>query len=163
MPTNAATLAQLAADAQYEKESLAQIVAYIKKEIGGRLEAGNEILTVFRGSVTALAAGGEIRTNGGVKIYAVHIQSPAAATQDVVARFFNTSTGSTALTTTAYGTSKDALSLPCQATKSKTFFMLPAGLEFQTAASYAVVTQAALDTAANATAAPVVTVVYGNI
>src|SRR5437667_9778766 len=140
MATNAATLSQLQADSQYGTESLSRVIALLKQEVGGQLEAGSDALQIFRGTVTALAAGGEIRTNGGVKIYAVHVESTTTSTQDVVVRLFNTSTGSTALTTTAYGTSKDALSVPCASGgKSKTIVLLPNGTEFQTAASYAVV------------------------
>ena len=163
MPINAAVLDQLRNESIYGKEALARVAALLKSEVGGGFELGSDALAIFHGTVTALAAGGEIRTNGGVKIYAVHVDSPAGATQDVVVRFFNTSTASTALTTTAYGTSKEALSIPCAQTKSKTAVLMPNGTEFQTAASYAVVQAAALDTAANATAAPTVTVLYANI
>jgi len=162
MASNAAVLNQLQADAQYGKESLSRVIALLKQEVGGQFEAGTDALQIFRGSVTALAAGGEIRTNGAIKVYAVHVESPSGATQDVVVRMFNTSTGSTALTTTAYGTSKEVIAVPCLQTKSKTAVYLPNGLEFSAAASYAVVQAAALDTAANATAAPIVTVLYAN-
>ena len=163
MPLNAAVLSQFQNEGIYGKEAEHRVSAFLKTELGAGFEAGSDALQIFHGTVTALAAGGEIRTNGGVKIYAVHVDSPTGATQDVVVRFFNTSTASTALTTTAYGTSKDALSIPCAQTKSKTVVLMPNGTEFQTAASYAVVQAGALDTAANATAAPTVTVLYANI
>jgi len=163
MATNAGVLAQLANEGIYGKEALARLAAVMKDEIGGGFEAGSDALQIFHGSVTALAAGGEIRTNGGVKIYAVHVDSPAAATQDVIVRFFNTSTGSIALTTTSFSNAATTMDLPCMQTKSKTYLMLPNGTEFQTAASYAVVQRAQADTAANATAAPTVTVLYANI
>jgi len=164
MPSNAAVLEQLKNEAIYGKEALARVVPLLKSALGAAFEFGSDALALFHGTVTALAAGGEIRTNGGVKIYAVHVQQQATATQDVVVRFFNTSTASTALTTTAYGTSKDALSVPCGMTGgSKTIVLLPNALEFQTAASYAVVSAAALDTAAVATSAPTVTVLYAPI
>jgi hypothetical protein len=162
MPTNAATLNQLMADAQYSKESLSQVIKVLKQEVGGRFEAGVDGLQIFRGSVTALAAGGEIRTNGGVRIYAIHVESPAAATQDVYVRVFNTSTGGIALTTTGWTACLEAIGLKCAATKSKTAVFLPSGTEFALAASYAVVDAATLNTAAVAGSAPNVTILYTN-
>ena len=160
MPTNAAVLSQLANEGIYGKESLARAMAFVRSEIGGGFAAGTDDLQVFHGSVTALAAGGEIRTNGAVRVFLVHVDSPAASTTDVVVRLFNTSTASTGLTTTAYGTSKEVISVPCLQTKSKTAIFLPDGLEFSAAASYAVVSASALDTAAAAGAAPTVTVPF---
>lgn len=163
MPLNAAVLSQLQNEAIYGKEALARVIPLLKDSVGAGFEAGSDALQVFHGSVTALAAGGEIRTNGGVKIYAVHIDSPAGATQDVLVRFFNTSTGSIALTTTSFSSAIKKMDLPCDQTKSKTYVLLPNGTEFATACSYAVVNNAAADTAANATAAPTVTVLYAPI
>jgi hypothetical protein len=160
MPTNSAILSQLQNEAIYGKESLARIIPLLKDSVGAGFAAGTDDLKIFHGTVTALAAGGEIVTNAGVRVFAVHVDSPAASTTDVVVRMFNTSTASTALTTTAYGTSKEVISIPCLQTKSKTAVFLPDGLEFSAAASYAVVSASALDTAAAVGAAPTVTVLY---
>lgn len=163
MPLNAAVLAQLQNESIYGKEALTRVIPLLKEALGASFEFGSDALQIFHGTATALAAGGEIRTNGGVKVYAVHVDSPTGATQDVIVRFFNTSTGSTALTTTGLSNGFMRLDIPCDQTKSKTVVLLPNGLEFRTAASYAVVTQADASAAANATAAPTVTVLYANI
>lgn len=167
MPLNAAVLDQLRNEGIYGKESLARVAQFLKTELGAGFEVGSDALLMFHGTATALAAGGEIRTNGGVRIYAVHVDSPSGATQDVIVRFFNTSTGSTALTTTGLSNGFARLDIPCQQTKSKTVILFPnnnpSSNEFQTACSYAVVTQADATAAANATAAPTVTVLYSNI
>jgi hypothetical protein len=160
MPTNAAILGQLQNEAIYGKESLARIIPLLRDAVGAGFEAGTDALLIAHGTVTALAAGGDIRTNAAARVYAVHVDSPAASTTDVVVRMFATSTGGIALTTTAYGTCKEVVSIPCLQTKSKTAVFLPNGLEFSAALSYAVVSASALDTAAAAGAAPTVTILY---
>jgi hypothetical protein len=162
MPTNAAVLSQLQNEAIYGKEALARIIPLLRDAVGAGFEAGSDALQVFHGTVTALAAGGEIRTNAGVNIYAIHVDSPAAATQDVLVRVFNTSTGGIALTTTGFTASAEMIGLGCAKTKSKTAVYLPQGVEFQTGASYAVVDAANLNTAAVAGSAPTVTILYSN-
>ncbi len=147
----------------YGKESEGRLAAYLKSELGGGFEAGSDALQIFHGTATALAAGGEIRTNGGVKIYAVHVASPAAATQAVVVRFFNTSTATALLTTTGNSSGFYRLDIPCDAAGSQTVMLLPNSLAFQTAASYGVVGAADGTTAAVAGSAPTVTVLYANI
>jgi hypothetical protein len=162
MATNAGILYQLANEGVYGKESLSRVAALLKSEVGGGFEAGSDALQIFHGTVTALAAGGEIRTNAGVNIYAIHVDSPAAATQNVLVRVFNTSTGGIALTTTGFTASAEMLAVGCNAGKSKTAVFLPQGAEFQTGASYAVVDAANLNTAAVAGSAPTVTILYSN-
>ena len=163
MPLNAAVLEQLKNEGIYGKESLARVIPLLKESVGAGFEVDKgDNLLVFHGTATALAAGGEIRTNGGVNIYAIHVDSPAAATQNVLVRVFNTSTGGTALTTTGFTTSEEMLAVGVNAGKSKTVVLLPQGAEFQTAASYAVVDADALNTAAVAGSAPTVTILYAN-
>src|SRR5262245_38625756 len=163
MATNAAVLAQLMNEGIYGKESLHRVAAFLKSELGGTFEAGTDALQIFHGSVTALAAGGEIRTNGPVKLYAVHIDSPTASTTDVVVKFFNTSTASTALTTTSASNGKEALAIKCIQKQSATVVFLPQNpVVFDAAASYAVVSATSEDSAAAAGAAPTVTVLYAN-
>jgi hypothetical protein len=163
MPTNAAVLSQFMNEGIYGKEAEHRLAAVLKTELGAGFEAGSDALQIFHGTATALAAGGEIRTNGGVKIYAVHMDSPAAATQDVIARFFNTSTASALLTTTGNSSGFYRLDVPCDKGKSQTVLLMPNSLAFQTAASYAVVQQGDGTTAAVAGSAPTVTVLYANI
>jgi hypothetical protein len=161
MPTNAAVLSQLMNEGIYGKESLARIIPWLRDALGAGFEAGSDALQIFHGSVTALAAGGEIRTNGAVKIYAVHIDSPSGSTTDVVVKFFNTSTASTALTTTSASNGKEALAIKCIQKQSATVVFLPQSpVVFDAAASYAVVSATSEDSAAAAGAAPTVTVLY---
>jgi len=162
MPTNAAVLEQLKNEAQYGKESLSRVIPLLKSALGAAFEFGSDALQVFHGTVTALAAGGEIRTNAGVNIYAIHADSPAAATQNVLVRVFNTSTGGIALTTTGFTASAEMIGVGVASGKSKTVVFLPQGTEFQTGASYAVVDAANLNTAAVAGSAPTVTILYSN-
>jgi hypothetical protein len=144
----------------YNGESMARVVPFLREQLGAGFEAGTDALNIFHGTVTALAAGGDVRTNAAAKVYAVHISSPSASTTDVVVRLFNTSTGGIALTTTAYGTCAEAIAVKCVQTKSRTAVFLPNGTEFGSALSYAVVSASALDTAAAAGAAPTVTILY---
>jgi len=164
MPTNAAVLEQLKNEAQYGKESLSRVIPLLKSALGAAFEFGSDALQIFHGSVTAAAAGGEIRTNGGIKVYAVHVDSPAGATGDVIVKFFNTSTATILLTTTGLSSGFSRLEVPVAATKSRTVVLLPTDAkEFQTAASYAVVKQSDASTAAIAGDAPTVTILYANI
>ena len=165
MPLNAAVLGQLANEGIYGKESLARILPLLKDSVGANFELPpGDNLQIFHGSVTAAAAGGEIRTNGGIVVYAVHVDSPAGATNEVIVKFFNTSTATILLTTTGLSSGFARLAIPVASTKSRTVVLLPTNTtEFQTAASYAVVKASDESTAAIAGDAPTVTVLYRNI
>lgn len=160
MATNAAILSQWANEAIYNGESMARVVPFLREQLGAGFEVGSDALNIFHGVVTALAAGGDVRTNAAAQVYAVHISSPAASTTDIVVRMFNTSTGGIALTTTAYGTCAEAIAIKVVQKLSKTAVFVPKGTEFGSALSYAVVSASALDTAAAAGAAPTVTILY---
>src|SRR5437762_1715426 len=118
MATNAAILRQLEAQAQYSNESLSRAIPVLKQLLGAEFEQTSDKLNLFTSTVTALAAGGDIITNAGAKVYMVHVESPSTAsnstTSDVVVRVFNTSTGGIALTTTGYGTSMEAIAIKVQ-------------------------------------------------
>ena len=167
MATNAGILKQLEAQAQYGQESLSRAIPVLKQLLGAEFEQTTDKLNIFTSTVTALAAGGDIITNAGAKVYMVHVESPSTAsastTGDVVVRVFNTSTGGTALTTTAFGTSLEAVAIKCTARKSKTALLFPRNTEFNTGLSYAVVRADALDTAAVAANAPTVTILYATL
>lgn len=167
MASNAGILKQLEALAQYKNESLSRAIPVLKSLLGAEFEQSSDKLNIFTSTVTALAAGGDIITNAGAKVYLVHVESPSTATAqttgDVVVRVFNTSTGGIALTTTAYGTSLEAVALKCVGQKSATAILLPRTTQFNTGLSYAVVQAAALDTAAAAANAPTVTIVYATL
>src|SRR5690349_12805261 len=164
MATNAAILQQLEGQARYSNESLSRVIPILKQLLGAEFEQTSDKLNLFTSNVTALAAGGDIVTNAGVKVYMVHVESPSTATAtttgDVVVRVFNTSTGGIALTTTGYGTCKEALAVKCQGKKSRTVINIPRDSQFDAGLSYAVVQAAALDTAAVSTNAPTVTILY---
>jgi hypothetical protein len=167
MATNAAILKQLESMASYKNESLSRAIPILKQLLGAEFEQSSDKLNLFTSTVTALAAGGDIITNAGAKVYMVHVESPSTATAtttgDVVVRVFNTSTGGIALTTTGYGTCAEAIAVKCTAQKSKTVVLLPRNTEYNSALSYGVVQAAALDTAAAAANAPTVTILYATL
>ena len=153
---NAAVLASLEAQAQYEREGLSRVVAQLKKWLGAIYEVDSNGLVLTRSNATNVGTLGEVAawTNQAIRLYAVHAASPAAATASAFVQIFSTSTASVTL-----GTTRPDVQFKLTAGKSKTVVFAPGNDDgdFSSALSYCVSTTAAGATGVNATNTPVVT------
>lgn len=156
MPTNAGALNALEQFAQYAGEGASRVMPILRRLVGGTYEADNAGVVVTRLNNTNVGAGGEVAawTNAAVRLYAVVVQSPSAATASAFVQIFNTSTASVTL-----GTTRPDAQFKVTAGQTKTVLYIPGNndSDFSSAMSYCVSTTAAGATGVNSTNTPVVT------
>lgn len=138
-----------------ERDGFQDAVRFLRGSIGRHfLQADN--LAVFR---TNTSAATDVVTNAGVKVHFISVNSPATATTDAWLNLFNTSSASVALGGLPKAT--DVIKVPYAKTTTVVYFNAPDPCKYSAALSIAVTTSPHGGTAADATNAPVTTILYG--
>jgi hypothetical protein len=153
--SNAQTLFSLEASAAYERDGFQDAVRTLRKTAGRQfLQADN--LAVFR---TSTSAKSDVVTNATVQPVLISVKSPATATTDSWLCLFNTSSSS--VTLGGLPKAQEIFIVPY--TKTRTYVVFPAAdpCPYSGALSIAVTTSPHGGTAADATNAPVTTILYG--
>jgi len=153
--SNASTLEQMDAAAQYEPEGVARATRFLK-QYAPWFEQQNDGLTrsVTSPLSTTVTA---VKASAG-NLYAVYIKSGASATQDAYVQLFNVASGSVTLGTTA-----PDMVLKVPATEAAVYLAVPGDDDnnlFDTAISIAATTTHDGNTALNSASQPTVWVLY---
>jgi hypothetical protein len=153
--SNTATLYQLAASAQYERDGLNRVLEILKRTLGDYEEL-SDALVMTRLNPSSAAVEATAWTNAAVRLYLMHAASPAGATTAAFLQVFSTSSASVTL-----GTTRPDTGLKLSPGASKTLLFLPGNndSDFAAGLSIAATTTAGGATGVNSTNAPVVTIV----
>lgn len=153
---NAQTLFSLEASAAYERDGFQDAVRYLRKTAGRQfLQADN--LAVYR---TTTSAKSDVITNAAVQLVMVSVKSPATATTNSWLNLFNTSSASVTLGGLPKAT--EVIFVPYTKTRTVNFYQASDPHAYTAALSVAVTDGPHSGTAADATNAPVVTILYAS-
>ena len=153
---NAQTLFSLEASAAYERDGFQDAVRYLRKTAGRQfLQADN--LAVYRTTTSALS---DVITNAAVQLVLVSVKSPSTATTNSWLNLFNTSSGSVTLGGLPKAT--EVFFVPYTKTRTVVAYQASDPHAYTAALSIAVTTAPHGATAADATNAPVTTILYAS-
>ena len=154
MPTNAQTFFRLEAMAAQQRDGFQDAVRFLRNAAGRQfLMADN--LAIF---VTNTSAKTDVITNAAVQPVLVSVNSPSTATTNGYLQIFSTSTASVTLGTTG---AQEVITVPYTKTRTVVFYPGNDPCAYSGALSIAVTTAPHGGSAADATNAPITTILYG--
>ena len=153
--SNASTLFSLETAMAYEKDGFQDAVRFLRGSAGRQFLQADS-LTVYR---TTTSAKSDVVTNAAVQPVLISVKSPVLATTDAYLQLFNTSSAS--VTLGGLPQPLEIIKVPYTKTKTVVYFPGADPCAFGSALSIAVTTTPCGGTAADATNAPVTTILYG--